>query len=68
MIIEIDEEPHKTLLLSGGNSKMRSASKNNNSTMMRKTRNSVDTRIPKFEVGGLNLDTANKLPEIRASH
>jgi len=67
MIIEIDEEPHKTLLLSGANSKLRSSSKNN-STMMRKTRNSVDTRIPKFEVGGLNLDTANKLPEIRASH
>jgi hypothetical protein len=65
MIIEIDEEPHKTLL---ANAKLRSSSKNNNnSTMMRKTRNSVDTKIPKFEVGGLNLDN-NKLPEIRTSH
>lgn len=65
MIIEIDEEPHKNLI--GANSKIRSNSKNNTSTMMRKTRNSLDNKIPKFEVGAVNLDNG-KLPFIRASH
>lgn len=66
MIIEIDELPPKNLLLSGPNSKMRSHSKANNSSMMHKTRNSVDNRIPKFEVGGANVNDG-KLPQIRQS-